>query len=108
MRSWIITRRPFYGISNWTRLADIEQLQALQSSALGQLNVESEVMFWCEAGAHDQLLLLLQLTSLSSLPDRPELIEIASVPRVERLIGIGPLAPDLLDWLWLPNAASRG
>lgn len=79
---------------------DIEQRQAAQRSALAGLNSDSKIVLWCEGDAYDQLFLIRVLTSLPSLPLRLELIEITQVPGVERFIGIGQLAPDLLAWLW--------
>ncbi|QXI26207.1 DUF1835 domain-containing protein [Pseudomonas vanderleydeniana] len=79
---------------------DIEQRQVLQRSALAQLNADSELVLWCEADAYDQLFLIRLLACLPSLPRRLELIEIDQVPGVERFIGIGQLAPDVLAWLW--------
>lgn len=87
--------------------SDIAQRQATQRSALAQLHADSEVVLWCEADAYDQLFLIRLLASLSSRPRRLELIEIAQVPGVERFIGIGQLAPDLLAWLW-PQRRSLG
>ncbi|MGE8316553.1 MAG: DUF1835 domain-containing protein, partial [Pseudomonas putida] len=79
---------------------DVEQRQAAQSSALAGLNRDSEIVLWCEADAYDQLFLIRVLASLPGLPRRLELIEIDQVPGIERFIGIGQLAPDLLAWLW--------
>lgn len=79
---------------------DIEQRQALQRSALAQLNADSELVLWCEGDAYDQLFLIRLLASLPCVPRRLELIEVAQVPGVDRFIGIGQLAPDLLAWLW--------
>ncbi|GLO56166.1 DUF1835 domain-containing protein [Pseudomonas sp. ITEM 17296] len=79
---------------------DVEQRQARQRAALAQLNADSEVVLWCEGDAYDQLFLIRILASLPCLPRRLELIEITEVPGVERFIGIGQLAPDLLAWLW--------
>lgn len=58
------------------------------------------VVLWCEADAYDQLFLIRVLAGLDRLPQRLELIETDRVPGVERFIGIGQLAPDLLAWLW--------
>ncbi|MCY1267937.1 hypothetical protein D9M68_379090 [compost metagenome] len=58
------------------------------------------VVLWCEADAYDQLFLIRVLAGLEQQPARLELIEIDRVPGVERFIGIGQLAPDLLAWLW--------
>ncbi|WP_087500817.1 DUF1835 domain-containing protein [Pseudomonas sp. SID14000] len=79
---------------------DIEQRQAAQRTALAGLNSDSKMVLWCEGDAYDQLFLIRVLASLPSLPRRLELIEITQVPGVERFIGIGQLAPDLLAWLW--------
>lgn len=82
------------------RAQDIEQRQATQREALAQLNANSELVLWCEADAYDQLFLIRLLACLPTLPRRLELIEINRVPGVERFIGIGQLAPDMLAWLW--------
>ncbi|WP_430472532.1 DUF1835 domain-containing protein [Zestomonas insulae] len=58
------------------------------------------VVLWCEADAYDQLFLIRVLAGLAQPPQRLELIEIDQVPGIERFIGIGQLAPDLLAWLW--------
>lgn len=79
---------------------DIEQRQAAQRAALAGLSGDSRIVLWCEGDAYDQLFLIRVLASLPSLPRRLELIEISQVPGVERFIGIGQLAPDLLAWLW--------
>lgn len=79
---------------------DIEQRQAIQRRALAQLDTSSELVLWCEGDAYDQLFLIRVLASLPALPRRLELIEIDRVPGVERFIGIGQLAPELLAWLW--------
>ncbi|WP_336335652.1 DUF1835 domain-containing protein [Pseudomonas putida] len=79
---------------------DIEQRQAAQRAALAGLSGDSKIVLWCEGDAYDQLFLIRVLASLPSLPHRLELIEISQVPGVERFIGIGQLAPDLLAWLW--------
>lgn len=79
---------------------DIEQRQAAQRAALAGLSGDSKIVLWCEGDAYDQLFLIRVLASLPSLPRRLELIEISQVPGIERFIGIGQLAPDLLAWLW--------
>jgi len=86
---------------------DSEQRQAIQRRALAQLDAGSELVLWCEGDAYDQLFLIRVLASLPALPRRLELIEIDRVPGVERFIGIGQLAPDLLAWLW-PQRRSLG
>lgn len=80
--------------------ADIHQRQAAQRRALAQLGADSELVLWCEGDAYDQLFMVRLLASLPSLPRRLEVIEITQVPGIERFIGIGQLAPDLLAWLW--------
>lgn len=79
---------------------DLEQRQAVQRNALAGLSHDSQLVLWCEADAYDQLFLIRVLASLPGLPRRLELIEIDQVPGIERFIGIGQLAPDLLAWLW--------
>ncbi|MGV5525022.1 hypothetical protein DBB42_00470 [Pseudomonas plecoglossicida] len=81
-------------------IQDVEQRLAAQRTALAGLNSDSKIVLWCEGDAYDQLFLIRVLASLPSLPRRLELIEITQVPGVERFIGIGQLAPDLLAWLW--------
>ncbi|ABY99078.1 TPA: DUF1835 domain-containing protein [Pseudomonas putida] len=82
------------------RAEDVEQRQAAQRAALAGLSTDSKLVLWCEADAYDQLFLIRVLASLPGLPRRLELIEADQVPGVERFIGIGQLAPDLLAWLW--------
>ncbi len=79
---------------------DVVARQAAQQAALAGLNNDSQLVLWCEADAYDQLFLIRVLASLPCLPRRLELIEIDHVPGVDRFIGIGQLAPDLLAWLW--------
>ena len=79
---------------------DIQQRQAIQREALARLSPDSELVLWCEADAYDQLFLVRLLASLPTVPRRLELIEINRVPGIERFIGIGQLAPDVLAWLW--------
>ncbi|WP_122317001.1 DUF1835 domain-containing protein [Pseudomonas cichorii] len=57
-------------------------------------------VLWCEADAYDQLFLIRALAGLERLPRRLELIEVDHVPGVQRFIGMGQLAPDVLAWLW--------
>lgn len=79
---------------------DAQQRQASQRQALAQLGHDSELLLWCEGDAYDQLFLIRLLASLATVPRRLELIEINRVPGVERFIGLGQLAPDVLAWLW--------
>ncbi|MFK3820311.1 DUF1835 domain-containing protein [Pseudomonas sp. NPDC089407] len=80
--------------------AEVAARQTAQQAALAGLNGDSQLVLWCEADAYDQLFLIRVLASLPCLPRRLELIEIDQVPGIERFIGIGQLAPDLLAWLW--------
>ncbi|MFF7709688.1 DUF1835 domain-containing protein [Pseudomonas sp. NPDC007930] len=80
--------------------AAVQQRQAQEYAALARIDGDSEVVLWCEADAYDQLFLVRLLAGLPALPKRLELIETARVPGVERFIGIGQLAPDVLAWLW--------
>ncbi|SDU89755.1 DUF1835 domain-containing protein [Pseudomonas mucidolens] len=71
---------------------EYEHLEALGSA-------EHSVL-WCEADAYDQLFLIRALAGLEQLPSRLELIEVDRIPGVQRFIGIGQLAPEVLAWLW--------
>lgn len=71
---------------------EYNQLQALN-------NADPSVL-WCEADAYDQLFLVRALAGLEQAPRKLELIEADRIPAVERFIGIGQLAPDVLAWLW--------
>ncbi|MCK3865373.1 DUF1835 domain-containing protein [Pseudomonas sp. B329] len=71
---------------------EYNQLQALN-------NADPSVL-WCEADAYDQLFLVRALAGLEQAPRKLELIEADRIPGVERFIGIGQLAPDVLAWLW--------
>lgn len=71
---------------------EYQQLQALAD--------DTPSVLWCEADAYDQLFLIRVLASLDRAPRQLELIEVAQIPGVERFIGIGQLAPDVLAWLW--------
>ncbi|KMT57164.1 DUF1835 domain-containing protein [Pseudomonas fildesensis] len=62
-------------------------------------NADHSVL-WCEADAYDQLFLIRALAGLERAPGKMELIEVDRIPGVERFIGIGQLAPDVLAWLW--------
>ncbi|TYK57227.1 DUF1835 domain-containing protein [Pseudomonas synxantha] len=71
---------------------EYDQLQTLA-------NTDHSVL-WCEADAYDQLFLVRALAGLEQAPRKLELIEADRIPGVERFIGIGQLAPDVLAWLW--------
>ncbi|UFH50763.1 DUF1835 domain-containing protein [Pseudomonas sp. KNUC1026] len=80
--------------------ADAAARLATEYGALAAIGADSEVVLWCEADAYDQLFLIRLLAGSSTQPRRLELVEAASVPGVERFIGVGQLAPDVLAWLW--------
>ncbi|RCV86222.1 DUF1835 domain-containing protein [Billgrantia montanilacus] len=69
---------------------------------LDQLERYERVVLWFEHDSYDQLILAYVLHRLHANPPRGriELVAVESVPGVERFIGIGQLAPDLLAWLW--------
>lgn len=67
---------------------------------LRQLETAGHSVLWCEADAYDQLFLIRALAGLERLPPKLELIGVDHVPGVQRFIGIGQLAPDVLAWLW--------
>lgn len=71
-------------------------------AALDDLDRYARVVLWFEHDSYDQLILAYLLHRLHLAPPRAriELIAVESVPGVERFIGIGQLAPDLLAWLW--------
>ncbi|NIC05677.1 DUF1835 domain-containing protein [Billgrantia bachuensis] len=70
--------------------------------ALNQLERYKRLVLWFEHDSYDQLILAYLLHRLRINPPkaRIELVAVESVPGVERFIGIGQLAPDLLAWLW--------
>lgn len=81
-------------------LADTRRRTATEYAALETIDSHSRLVLWCEADAYDQLFLVCLLAHLKQMPQRLELIETRQVPGVERFIGIGQLAPDVLAWLW--------
>ena len=72
--------------------AEYDHLEALASA--------DHSVLWCEADAYDQLFLVRALAGLEQAPHKLELIEVDRIPGVQRFIGIGQLAPDVLAWLW--------
>ncbi|MDM0034190.1 DUF1835 domain-containing protein [Variovorax sp. J22P271] len=68
--------------------------------ALARLPAAKHAVLWCDADAYDQLFLIAVLAGLETPPETLELIEVDRMPGVERFIGIGQLAPDLLASLW--------
>lgn len=94
MRSAFISQAFAIDQADSARRIDTEydHLEALASA-------EHSVL-WCEADAYDQLFLIRALASLEQAPRKLELIEVDRIPGVQRFIGIGQLAPDVLAWLW--------
>ncbi len=82
--------------------ADALARQRRQYDALADLFGYERIALWFEHDAYDQLILAYVLKCLGGQQPnaRVELIAVDSVPGVERFIGIGQLAPDLLAWLW--------
>ncbi len=67
---------------------------------LAQISQATGAVLWCDADAYDQLFLVAVLARMKAPPEKLELIEISHVPGVERFVGIGQLAPEVLAWLW--------
>lgn len=80
-------------------LDDVQRRTNEEYDRLAQLG-DAPGVLWCEADAYDQLFLVRALAGLDHLPQRLELVQTNAVPGVQRFIGIGQLAPDLLAWLW--------
>ncbi|MHC6225950.1 DUF1835 domain-containing protein [Pseudomonas sp. X10] len=83
----------------------IDPLQARQRmdneyASLALLDEQVPGVLWCEADAYDQLFLIRVLAGLREVPPNLGLIQIDRVPGVQRFIGIGQLAPEVLAWLW--------
>ncbi|KAA6183614.1 DUF1835 domain-containing protein [Pseudomonas veronii] len=81
-------------------LADVTRRVNDEYNQLETLADAEHSVLWCEADAYDQLFLIRALASLERVPRKLELIEVDRIPGVERFIGIGQLAPDVLAWLW--------
>lgn len=67
---------------------------------LAQLGKAGHSVLWCEADAYDQLFLIRALAGIGQLEGTVEWVAVDHIPGVQRFIGIGQLAPDLLAWLW--------
>ncbi|MDR6712875.1 hypothetical protein J2W83_002477 [Pseudomonas hunanensis] len=78
----------------------VRQRQDDEYAALARLGQQLPGVLWCEADAYDQLFLIRVLAELKEVPANLSLIEIDQVPGVQRFLGIGQLAPELLAWLW--------
>ena len=94
LRSAFISQAFALDLATVARRVD-DEYQQLQTLA-----DDTPSVLWCEADAYDQLFLIRVLASLDRAPRQLELIEVAQIPGVERFIGIGQLAPDVLAWLW--------
>ncbi|GHC16860.1 DUF1835 domain-containing protein [Aidingimonas halophila] len=85
-------------------MAERDALARLRKSyeTLNGLDRYERVVLWFEHDSYDQLLLAFLLHHLhANTPTaRIELVAVEAIPGVERFIGIGQLAPDLLAWLW--------
>ena len=79
---------------------DAARRMAHEYTQLEALAHAEHSVLWCEADAYDQLFLIRALAGLERAPCKLELIEVDRIPGVQRFIGIGQLAPDLLAWLW--------
>lgn len=89
-------------------LAEVQRKMDTEYADLARLDGCPSAVLWCEADAYDQLFLIRVLAGLAKPPQRLELIEIDRMPGVERFIGIGQLAPDVLAWLWPQRRAVDG
>ena len=81
-------------------IADARRRMQDEYRDLARLPGARRAVLWCDADAYDQLFLIAVLARLETAPEKLELIEVGRVPSVERFIGIGQLAPELLAWLW--------
>ncbi|MGM0700816.1 MAG: DUF1835 domain-containing protein [Pseudomonadota bacterium] len=85
-------------------MAEGDVLARLRRSyrGLAELDRYARLVLWFEHDSYDQLLLAYLLHRLQANPPsaRIELVAVETIPGVERFIGIGQLAPDLLAWLW--------
>ncbi len=83
-------------------LADASARQQQAYDRLEQLHDYQRVVLWFEHDSYDQLILAYLLYRLQQLQPsaKLELIAVDRIPGVQRFIGIGQLAPELLSWLW--------
>lgn len=81
---------------------DVAARQRQAYGRLQQLEDYQRVVLWFEHDSYDQLILAYLLQRLQQLRPRAqiELIAVEQIPGVQRFIGIGQLAPELLSWLW--------
>ncbi|MFG6177877.1 DUF1835 domain-containing protein [Halomonas sp. THAF12] len=99
----LMRRRARY-LAEVSGMAERDALARLRKSysALDDLERYARIVLWFEHDSYDQLLLAYLLHRLGERSSRArlELVAVDAVPGVERFIGIGQLAPDLLAWLW--------
>ncbi|HEY0295470.1 MAG TPA: DUF1835 domain-containing protein [Bordetella sp.] len=81
-------------------LEDARRRMHAEYQDLARISQATRAVLWCDADAYDQLFLIAILAGLKTSSGTLELIEIGHVPGVERFIGIGQLAPEVLAWLW--------
>ncbi|MEH6565067.1 MAG: DUF1835 domain-containing protein [Halopseudomonas sp.] len=81
---------------------DVAARQRQAYDKLQQLDDYQRVVLWFEHDSYDQLILAYLLHRLHQLQPgaKLELIAVDRIPGVQRFIGIGQLAPELLSWLW--------
>jgi len=81
---------------------EIRQYQREEYDRLDQALNSERVVLWFEHDSYDQLILAYVLNQLRrrKRPGRLELVATDSVPGVQRFIGLGQLAPEVLGWLW--------
>lgn len=82
--------------------ADALARQQQSYRKLQQLDDYQRIVLWFEYDSYDQLILAYLLHRLHEIRPtaRVELIAVDQIPGVQRFIGIGQLAPELLGWLW--------
>lgn len=98
--SYQVLRSEFVSTAFGLEQGDTVRRMANEYADLQTLGVDAPAVLWCEADAYDQLFLVRALAGLEHLPAQLEVIEVDRVPGVQRFIGIGQLAPDVLAWLW--------
>ncbi|MEH6492331.1 DUF1835 domain-containing protein [Halopseudomonas sp.] len=81
---------------------DVAARQRQAYEKLQQLDAYERLVLWFEHDSYDQLILAYLLHRLRQLQPTAqlELIAVDRIPGVQRFIGIGQLAPELLSWLW--------
>ena len=87
----------FGGDENETR-----RRQQHEYDGLDQAMDSERVVLWFEHDSYDQLILayILNHQALQRRPTRLELVATDGIPGVDRFIGLGQLAPEVLGWLW--------